>query len=1145
MRKTLIPFILAIIVALSWTMIASGASPHLGPSEPLDPKDTLDSQDTGLTLMNSDPTGITLCNTLAGSDILDSVKSFDGQDYRWLDVERYKTTNISGSPRLPIREALLAIPNGVDLSLKIIETSNETSTGEIVAPLPEPTFQTQADGSITAQFVYDPDETCYARDAFYPTEVARITAIQNIRDQRIVRIEFYPFRYNPTSKTLCTYSSITVRLVYSFPATIEIVPVGPLDEVLPSLLLNGNDTSNLTQFSTSNPKGSGSGSSPTPPSGVSYPINPYDSNNSADYLIITADPFYAAALYDFDHGTTYDPLNNLAFWRAEHNGFDVAVVNIEDIAHPGPPDEDLKNFITYVYENWSSAHMSDRHVGYILLVGDTESVPAHEDFDGGDLYVADSWFTAVTVGDTMPDIPIGRFSVDVKDKSELPGIAFKTVDYENSIDLEPWRKKVLMSLDKENQMFREYDFMKNIFITNSGYTVSEAFKIYGHGSEEVIEYINDGRIIVQYYGHGAWNGWLIGFDDYTINYLNNDDKCPIVIAIACNTACFQIQNPFDCFGELLVNKTDGGAVAYYGSSINTSALNSTYYDYLQSVFESHQYILGHNIMDMIIESNNAYPEYNLLGDPVLDFSGKTGYPDRPDLTLAHTDITLSPEHPTVDDPHVDVSTRVWNLGGDDAYNIWVRVNAETRFGFEELIGEVLIDEIPAGDSEIINVRWTLDNPIGTWFVTAEVDVTNKVTESFELNNQAGVFAATFWLDTVHVDANNTQSPWNGTSDYPYQHIQDGVDNVSEGGTILVRSGLYESPNSYQIEVDRPMFIIGEDPANTVIDAQGAERAFSCTSSSGMAISRLRIINANEAVYLDNCPDSLVAECDIEGETRGIYLFESDCACISGNRISADTCTVIGKTDSSLIAHNLILDATVEGIDLNSSNDNMLERNLFTNCTLGVMVDNAENEPAGNHFTLNNFIDNETHALADWDNFWNNAEIGNCWDDYTSPPPYEIFGGEGSNFDYHPLNVPLDISRPQIEFPVQERTFTVTFGDDLGGPGDDRLDIIPYDDVSSWLDMEATLYVKGSEQTIWKFKKLMAPMTMPVNPGRYRGHLTQGELEAFYLAGHTILDYKITLTDEAGNTIERPNRFEEHGHQFRIHIIDPQPYPNCK
>jgi len=49
--------------------------------------------------------------------------------------------------------------------------------------------------------------------------------------------------------------------------------------------------------------------------------------------------------------------------------------------------------------------------------------------------------------------------------------------------------------------------------------------------------------------------------------------------------------------------------------------------------------------------------------------------------------------------------------------------------------------------------------------------------------------------TIYVDDDNTEGPWDGTKEYPYQSIKDGINNSSSYDTVFVFNGIYnESVN---------------------------------------------------------------------------------------------------------------------------------------------------------------------------------------------------------------------------------------------------------------------------------------------------------------------------------------------------------------
>ena len=72
---------------------------------------------------------------------------------------------------------------------------------------------------------------------------------------------------------------------------------------------------------------------------------------------------------------------------------------------------------------------------------------------------------------------------------------------------------------------------------------------------------------------------------------------------------------------------------------------------------------------------------------------------------------------------------------------------------------------------------------------------------------------------IYVDDDNTEGPWDGTLDHPYQHIQDAVDIVITGDTIFVFNGVYDERikiiKDFQIE----FYLLGEDKENTHINGK--------------------------------------------------------------------------------------------------------------------------------------------------------------------------------------------------------------------------------------------------------------------------------------------------------------------------------------
>jgi pectin methylesterase-like acyl-CoA thioesterase len=73
-----------------------------------------------------------------------------------------------------------------------------------------------------------------------------------------------------------------------------------------------------------------------------------------------------------------------------------------------------------------------------------------------------------------------------------------------------------------------------------------------------------------------------------------------------------------------------------------------------------------------------------------------------------------------------------------------------------------------------------------------------------------------FVNIIYVDDDNTDGPWDGTPEHPYQHIQDAIDNASKGDTVYVYSGTYKEC----FRINKKIKLIGEDRDITIVDGEG-------------------------------------------------------------------------------------------------------------------------------------------------------------------------------------------------------------------------------------------------------------------------------------------------------------------------------------
>lgn len=310
-----------------------------------------------------------------------------------------------------------------------------------------------------------------------------------------------------------------------------------------------------------------------------------------DYLIVTA-PFLI------------QPALRLANHHKNVTGLNVKVVTTDKIYEEfssGKQDiSAIRNFVRYIYENASS---ENKRLKYLCLFGDTSVDMKNRLADNNNIvptfhtpsststftsYMSDDFFVSMDpeegnlisdVVEAKLDLVVGRILADNVPLANT--VVDKVINYASKESYGNWRNSFVLISDDVDELYeyralevtldsigdrvtaeKPYINVKKIHSDAFQQETSAGGNRYPEVTEAIINSIEVGALIVNYFGHGGEDGLAkeFIFTKTTGQNLQNANRYPCIVTVTCEFTKFD--NPLRITGgELTYWNSDGGAVS--------------------------------------------------------------------------------------------------------------------------------------------------------------------------------------------------------------------------------------------------------------------------------------------------------------------------------------------------------------------------------------------------------------------------------------------------------------------------------------------------------------------------------------------------------------------------------------------------------
>jgi len=564
--------------------------------QPTNLSTTTTSQYIESTFHQGDVPFITL--TVTPPSVIVGQSVLEGRTFATLAIPDEGFTTVQGEAQLPMISRFIEIPQGATPEM-LIESVTWGTTSLDALQLPSSIIPVQPSllKMEGASVPFAMDDTYYTSNTLFPSSVATINVIGELRSRNIAFLQISPIQYNPLSGELKIMTQCNLRV--NLPGSDLVQTARKIDRYTSSSFEPLFQTSFINYGAL---QGTGA-------------IGP----KAEGYLIIVADSFF-------------DVIQPFATLKGS-KGFDVTVTKTSQIPS-GPTKENIKAYIVDAYNNWLVPP------AYVLLVGDVAQVPTWTGTATGTC--TDLYYVTIDAGNYFADVIISRFPAATAE--QVTTMVDKTMFYEQGVfENESWIKKAVFMASNDNYAISEgtHNYVISTYLLPHNYTYDKLYShTYSATTSQVSAALNDGRSLAIYSGHGSTTSWADGppFSQSNVNALTNDGMYPFVCSHACITGTF---SSAECFGETWLRAPHKAGLAFWGASDNTywdeddilekSMFKAWWDDNLESIggmtnmalYYLYQHYSGGGLTQYYFEA------YNVLGDSSVKVWRDSPNPDLP------------------------------------------------------------------------------------------------------------------------------------------------------------------------------------------------------------------------------------------------------------------------------------------------------------------------------------------------------------------------------------------------------------------------------------------------------------------------------------------------------------------------------------